>query len=252
MAAGRTVARKTVVGRTLVGGTAVGRTTVARTARHLAAGPPTRTMGIAGAGLGLAGILVFAAIRTARARRHSRRLHVTGSVTVTPPPEQVYRFWHNFENLPTFMDHLESVQSSGNSTSGNRTSHWVAKAPSGRHVEWDAEVIEDRPQQLIAWRTVDGADVRNSGQVRFVPAPGGRGTEIRVELDFSPPAGRVGAAVAKLFGEHPHQQIRDDLRRFKQVVETGEVIRSDGSPEGTDTRRTVAQRPGQPGSVTRL
>ncbi len=207
----------------------------------------TRVILATGAVAGITVVDVVAAIRTSSARRRSRRLRVAGSVTVTPPLEQVYRFWHDFENLPTFMDHLESVQ-----TSGKRTSHWVAKAPGGRHVEWDAEVVEDRPQQLIAWRTVDGAAVSNSGQVRFAPAPGGQGTEIHVELDFSPPAGRLGTAVAKLFGEHPHQQIRDDLRRFKQVVETGEVIRSDGSPEGADTRRTVLQRPGRPGSATRL
>jgi uncharacterized membrane protein len=206
-----------------------------------------RVIAATGAVAAITALDVFAAVQTSRVRRRLHRLHVAGSVTVAQPPERVYRFWRDFENLPTFMDHLESVQ-----TSGKRTSHWVAKAPGGRQVEWDAEVIEDRPQQLIAWRTVDGADVSNSGQVRFVAAPGGRGTEIRVEMDFSPPAGRLGAIVAELFGEHPHQQIRDDLRRFKQVVEAGEVIRSDGSPEGTDTRRTVIQHPAQPANAARL
>jgi uncharacterized membrane protein len=187
---------------------------------------------------------VYAAIRVTRARgmrRGRRMLRLEASVTVKRTPEEVYRFWHNLENLPIFMSHLESVR-----MMGQRSSHWTARAPSGRTVEWDAEIIEDRPRELIAWRTVDGTNVQNSGSVRFVPAPGGRGTEIRVEMQFSPPGGRVGAAVAKMFGEHPYQQVRDDLRRFKQVIETGEVARSEGSPDGMSARRQVMQHSGQP------
>lgn len=151
-------------------------------------------------------------------------IHVHKAITVNRPPEEVYQFWRNFENLPSFMSHLESVQ-----TTGERRSHWKAKAPAGMTVEWEAEIIEDRPNEQIAWRSVEGADVDNSGTVRFQPAPGSRGTEIHVELHYSPPGGRLGAAVAKLFGEAPDQQIGDDLRRFKQVMETGEVVRSDAS-----------------------
>ncbi|WP_406696340.1 SRPBCC family protein [Singulisphaera sp. Ch08] len=106
-----------------------------------------------------------------------REIDVTGSITINRPAEELYRFWRNFENLPRIMTHLESVQ-----VTGDRRSHWKAKAPVGSTVEWDAEITEDRPNELIAWRSLEGADVENSGAVRFVPAPGGRGTEVHVEM----------------------------------------------------------------------
>ena len=149
---------------------------------------------------------------------------VARSVTINQPVEMVYQFWRNFENLPRFMVHLESVR-----IAGDRRSHWVAKAPAGRQVEWDAETIEDRPNELIAWRSLPGASVPNSGQVRFQSAAGGRGTEVHVEMRYDPPAGKLGAMVAKLFGEEPGQQVSGDLRRLKQVLETGEVVHSDSS-----------------------
>ena len=149
---------------------------------------------------------------------------VRKSVTVNRPAEEVYAFWRNFENLPRFMQHLESVQ-----VSGDGRSHWRAKAPAGKTVEWDAEITEDRPNELIAWRTVEGADVPNAGVVRFVAAPGGRGTEIHVDLQYDPPAGKIGALFAKLFGEEPSQQVNGDLRRLKQVLEIGEVTQSDAT-----------------------
>jgi uncharacterized membrane protein len=130
-------------------------------------------------------------------------------------PEELYRFWRSFENLPRFMNHLESV-----TTSGNR-SHWVAKAPAGTSVEWNAEVYNEKEGELIAWRSLEGSDVDNAGSVHFTAAPGGGGTEVRVVLKYDPPAGVVGATIAKIFGEEPSQQIRDDLRRFKQLMETG-------------------------------
>jgi uncharacterized membrane protein len=153
-----------------------------------------------------------------------RGVHVTRSITVNRSPEEIYTFWRNFENLPRFMDHLESVR-----VLGERRSHWKAKAPAGTSVEWDAEILDDVPSQLISWRSTENADVPNAGSVHFVPAPGGRGTEVHVELQYNPPGGAVGAAVAKLFGEEPGQQIGGDLRRFKQVIETGEVVHSDAS-----------------------
>ena len=154
-------------------------------------------------------------------------MHVKKAITVNRPPEEVYRFWHDFRNLPRFMKHLEDVR-----VTGNRRSHWKAKAPAGTTVEWDAEVVDDRPNELIAWRSLEGADVDNWGSVRFAPAPGGRGTEVRVELDYAPPGGALGATVAKLFGEEPEQQMQDDLRRFKQVLETGEVVYSEATVHG--------------------
>ncbi|HJU54859.1 MAG TPA: SRPBCC family protein [Pyrinomonadaceae bacterium] len=154
-------------------------------------------------------------------------IKVEKSVTVNRAPEEVYRFWRNFENLPRFMNHLESVKDLGS----NR-SHWVAKAPAGKTVEWDAEVYNEKENELIAWRSLEGADVDNAGSVRFEAAPEGRGTIVRVTLKYDPPAGKIGSLVAKLWGEEPSQQIEEDLRRFKQVMETGEISTTEGQPSG--------------------
>ena len=150
-------------------------------------------------------------------------IRVAKSIFINRGPEEIYRFWRNFERLPEFMDHLESVRVSGN------RSHWIAKAPAGRTVEWDAEITRDEPNEVIAWRSLEGARVANTGQVLFERAAGDRGTIVRVAIDYSPLGGAAAALVAKLFGEEPMQQLDDDLRRFKQIMETGEVIRSDSS-----------------------
>jgi uncharacterized membrane protein len=153
-------------------------------------------------------------------------LRAKGSITVHKPVAEVYGFWHNFENLPQFMRHLESV-----TIIDDRRSHWKAKAPAGQSVEWDAVTIEDRANELISWRSTADADVYNAGTVRFQPAPGGRGTEVRVELEYKPPLGKLGAKVATLFREEPGQQVEDDLRHFKQVMETGEILFSDATKQ---------------------
>jgi uncharacterized membrane protein len=172
--------------------------------------------------IGVTALDVYNAQQLSRDNNDSAvRVH---TITVNSSPEEVYRFWRDFENLPRFMSHLESVR-----ITGERRSHWVAKAPGGTTVEWDAEIIEDIPNKLIAWRSLEGADVENSGVVRFERAPGGRGTEVRVEIVYNPPGGILGAGIAKLFGEEPGQQIKGDLFRFKQVMETGEVVHSDAS-----------------------
>jgi uncharacterized membrane protein len=165
-------------------------------------------------------------------------IRVSKSIVVNSSPEELYQFWHDFENLPRFMKHLESVRETGAGRS-----HWKAKAPAGSTVEWDAEITDDRPGELIAWRSLEGADVYNTGSVRFERAPGGRGTRVSVEIDYTPPGGVVGAAFAKLFSEEPSQQVGDDLRRFKQVIETGEVIVSDGT---VFDNGLLTQRPAQP------
>ena len=157
----------------------------------------------------------------------NRGIKVEKSVLVNKSPEELYRFWHNFENLPRFMNHLESVQ-----VRDDRRSHWVAKAPLGTTVEWDAEIINEKENELIAWRSLEGADVNNAGSVRFQPARGGRGTEVKISLEYDPPAGVVGAAIAKLFGEEPSQQVEEDLRRFKQLMETGTIPTTEGQPSG--------------------
>jgi len=152
----------------------------------------------------------------------------------------VYTFWRDLEHLPVFMQHLEEVRALT-----DRRSHWTVKGPAGRPIEWDAEITEDRPGDVIAWRSLDGSEVANGGSVKFSDAPADRGTEVRVDLQYDPPGEEIGAVVAKLFGEEPQQQLRDDLRRFKQVMETGEVVRSDGSREGAGQGATK-QGPAQP------
>ncbi|MFL5403979.1 MAG: SRPBCC family protein [Gemmatimonadales bacterium] len=180
----------------------------------------------------------------------SQGVQVVAAITVNRPVSEVYGFWHNFENLPRFMAHLESVE-----VLGDRRSRWRAKAPAGASVEWEAETIEDRPNELISWRALPESSVPNSGQVRFREAPGNRGTEVTVELRYQPPGGKVGALIAKLFGEEPSQQVKSDLRRFKQVMEIGEVVHSDASihrgpypaqpPEDLSTVELIGSADGQ-------
>jgi uncharacterized membrane protein len=157
-----------------------------------------------------------------------KSIRVEKTVTIqNKSPEELYRFWHNFENLPTFMKHLKSVN-----VIDDRRSHWIAKAPLGNSAEWDAEIITDQENQLISWASVEGADVDNSGFVRFKPAPQGRGTEVKVVIEYSPPGGGLTAALAKVFGEEPEQQIGDDLGRFKMLMEAGEIATTEGQPSG--------------------
>lgn len=148
------------------------------------------------------------------------------AITINRSREEVYRYWRDLANLPHFMEYLDSVQIDSHDP---RRSHWRAKGPLGVPVEWDAEIVEERPNELIAWRSVDAADVPNRGKVRFDLAPGGRATEVRVEIQYYPPTGALGKVVAKLFGADPAREAREDLRRLKQVLETGEVTRSDAS-----------------------
>ena len=143
-------------------------------------------------------------------------IRVEQAVTIGRPREEIYRFWRNFENLPRFMDHLEAVH-----VLDEQRSHWVAKGPAGTRVEWDAEIHNEIPGELIAWRSLPGAQVDHAGSVHFAPV-GGDATEVRVVLRYDPPAGKVGAAVARLFGEEPSHQVAEDLRRFKQVMEAVE------------------------------
>ena len=165
------------------------------------------------------------ALQLTRRRRQVRALpqtgfHVTRAITINRGREEVYRFWRTLENLPKFIAHLEAVHTL------DGISHWRARAPAATPVEWDAELSIDRPNEAIAWRSLEGASVPNHGLVRFVTAPGNRGTEVRVDLDYRPPAGIAGVTLATLFGDDPGQQLEADLRRLKQVLETGEVVHS--------------------------
>ena len=152
---------------------------------------------------------------------YGKGVRVEKSVTVNATPEQLFKFWRNFENLPRFMSHLQSVN-----VIDNKRSHWKTKGPAGTDVEWDAEVINEVPNELIGWRSVENAEVNHAGSVHFTPATGGRGTEVKVILRYDPPGGVMGAAVAKLFHEDPAHQVQEDLRVFKQILETGESARA--------------------------
>lgn len=166
-----------------------------------------------------------------------QKMDVKQAITINRPQEELYQFWRDFEHLPRFMYHLEEVQV----LDGTR-SHWKVKGPAGKKVEWDAEIVDDQPNRQIGWRSLPEADVDNSGVVRFERAPGGRGTTVKVEMHYSPPAGVVGEVVAKLYGESPEKQVWEDLHRLKQLLETGAIVRSDGSLEGMGS----SQRPAQP------
>ena len=158
----------------------------------------------------------------------TNRVHVKKAVTINKSPAELYSFWRNFENLPQFMTHLESVK-----TTGEKTSHWVATAPLGTTVEWDAEITSEQENSRIGWKSIEGSEIPNSGVVEFLPTTN-RGTEVKVTLTYEPPAGYVGSLVAKLFGEEPNQQVTDDLRRFKQLMESGTIMKTEGQPSGRE------------------
>jgi len=155
-------------------------------------------------------------------------LRAEKTVTINRPVEELYAFWRDFENFPRFMKHVKSV-----TVTDEHRSHWVASAPLGAEVEWDAEIITDEPNRLIAWTSLPDADIENSGFVRFQPATGNRGTEVKVVMEYNPPGGSVTAAIARLFGEEPEQQIGDELNRFKQLMEAGEIATTEGQPRGS-------------------
>jgi uncharacterized membrane protein len=153
--------------------------------------------------------------------------HIEASLTVGRPAQELYSYWRRFENLPRFMRHLDSV-----TETGNGRSHWIAKTPVGSRVEWDAEVVDEREGQHISWRSVPGSQVHNSGSVLFEPAPGNRGTTVRVSFDLAPPGGAAGRLAAKALGPITKQQVHEDLRRFKNLMEAGEIPTNEGQPEG--------------------
>lgn len=197
--------------------------------------------------VGITAVDLWASVRASRAQHGSGRpgpLELRASVTVNRPPQEVYDFWRDFTNLPTFMLHLLSV-TTVDGTDGRRT-RWEAQAPLGASVSWEAELTSEEPGRRISWKSLPGSRIDNAGTVHFAEAPGARGTEVSVVLHYDVPGGKVGRVVAKLLGEEPEQQVRDDLRRFKQVMETGRVVRSDGLPLGTDARHQAAQRPARP------
>jgi uncharacterized membrane protein len=205
-----------------VGGDAVDLLTLAQAERT----NPGRTVAATLAVLGVTAVDIFCARRLSDGdtRQYGSRheVQVTEAITVNRSIEETYGFWRDFSNFPRFMRHIESIDVTG------RRSRWRAKGPAGVRVEWDADLVEDVENERISWRSLEGSDVENHGSVHFGHAPGSRGTEIRVHLHYSPPAGRLGRGIAWLLGSDPESQIREDLRRFKQILETGEVVLSEG------------------------
>jgi len=210
---------------------------------------PARAAAAAAGVLGVAYVDAHAAIELGQ-RGHrplAEGIAVEQSVTLRRTVKDVYEFFRDFENLPRFMSHLESVKAT------NGHSHWCARGPLGSRVEWDAEIIEDRPGELIAWRSLQGADIPNQGRVTFRATPDGEDTELSVALRYDPPAGALGRAFAKVFGREPAQEISADLRRLKQVLETGEVLHSDASihPRMHAARPASAKEREQPEGLVR-
>jgi uncharacterized membrane protein len=164
-----------------------------------------------------------------------RGVHVYKVMTINRPIDAVYRYWRDLSNLPAAMRHLESV-----TLLGAGRSHWVAKGPAGMRVEWDAEIINEEENRVIGWRSLEHADVVSAGSVNFRDAPDGA-TEITVKLQYEPPAGRVGALIAKLFGEEPSQQIEEDLRRLKTILEA-EGERDEADERGERRERRERER----------
>jgi uncharacterized membrane protein len=173
-----------------------------------------------------------------------RAVRVQMTMTVSRPPQELYQFWRDFQNLPQFVSDLECSQGTG-----EKRSHWRSNAPAGTTIEWDAEITDDRPNEPIPWRSLESSDVDNSRSVRFERAPGGRGTEIKVGMRYSPPGDVIGTTVAKLFASAPEQLMREVLRRFKPFMETGEIARSEaglprvhaGQPPADTTKAYTAK-----------
>lgn len=205
--------------------------------------PLSRQLGLIGLGVGIGALAKLTLSRRGGPRSgprsdaggDTRSVAVCTTVTIRREPGDVYRFWRDLRNLPLFMRHVQGV------TESDGHSKWHALGPGRTRLEWTAELTEDRPNERIAWRSLDGAPVPNHGAVDFVRAPRGQGTEVHLELGFEPPLGAVGASVARLFDQIPEIQLKNDLRRLKQILETGEVVHSDASiHRGMHPARPVA------------
>jgi uncharacterized membrane protein len=196
---------------------------------------PARLAGAVAAVAGVTALDVYAARRASSGERRSApgvmrpdgSVRVDESLAVNQPPQACYAMWRDLANLPRFMKHVESVE-----PHGDGRSHWVAKGPAGTRIEWDAEITRDEPGELLSWRSVERSELPNSGAVRFIPAPGGRGTIVSVTMQYEPPAAALGLTLAKLLGESPAHDVREDLRRFKHLLETGEIPTTEGQPHG--------------------
>jgi uncharacterized membrane protein len=178
-------------------------------------------------GAALAAVGGYLIYHGATTRRGWHPVHVEVSYTISKPAEELYRFWRNFANLPRFMSHLQSV-----TVSGDGHSRWTVRDPLGGTVSWNAEITAERENQFLLWRSLPGSDLEASGSIEFRQLPADRGTEVRTALTYAPPAGAAGQAAATLLRRAPEQQIREDLRHFKQLMEAGEIPTTEGQPHG--------------------
>ena len=158
---------------------------------------------------------------------HTEGRKVVRAVTINESRENLYQFWRDFRNLPKFMEKIESVQ-----LLDNQRSHWRAKATAGKIIEWDSEIYNEIPNELIAWRSLPGSKLKHAGTVIFRTSPNDAGTEVKVVMSYDPPAGKIGVAIAKIFRQEPGQQLQEDLRRLKQLMEAGEIPTTEGQPRG--------------------
>jgi uncharacterized membrane protein len=168
-------------------------------------------------------------------------VQVRQSFTLNLPLDEVFAFWRRLRDFPQFMRHVESVEELDETRS-----RWVVRGPAGQKATWNAEIVEEDPGRVLAWRTVGDPDVRHGGRVEFRPATGGRGTVVSVRMAYEPPAGAAGRAVIALLGEDPETRIREDLRRFKQLAEAGEVPTTHGQPSGRADEDEIALRQPKP------
>ncbi len=160
-------------------------------------------------------------------KKSSNAILVERTTTIDKPAEELYPFWRNMENIPQIMDHLESVKM----IDPNRY-HWVAKGPAGKKMKWTAEITKEVPNELLSWKSVEGSDVITSATIQFTKAPGNRGTEVKLMIRYDPPGGIIGATIVKLLGDDPSKELREGLRRFKQLFEAGEIPTIKGQPSG--------------------
>lgn len=164
---------------------------------------------------------------------HQGRL-IKYTATVDRPAGELFDFWREQTNAPKFMEGIESV-----TKTGDRTSHWVARGPMDRTYAWDSEIIHEAPPRVFAWKSLPGCEISNAGSVRFEPATGGRGTVVTLEINYEPPAGALGVALSRILGHDPDARAREDLRRFKQLMEAGEITTVEGQPSGRASRSTL-------------
>jgi uncharacterized membrane protein len=178
-------------------------------------------------GLGVAAAGGWLISKGVRGSHSAQNYSAEASFTIQRHQAELFQFWRDLENLPKFMRHLESVRSTG-----QRRTHWIARGPAGMRISWNAEITEERENEWIVWRSLPGSDISAAGSVYFRPAPGDRGTEVTLVVQYEPLAGPFGRALATIMGRNPRRTVREELRRFKQLMETGEIPTTQGQPSG--------------------